>query len=249
MKRLENPYISFNGTKCNDVGAYLIKMPQRQHTALTGKKVTIPGRDGFLLQNPYYKEITVKVDLFVPDTDNLLAVRAWLTGTGPLIFSDLPKYYYNATIMTVATMKSPFKRLEGITMTVTFTCQPFMGYAGEAATTLTTADLAVEIEGKGTVTAKPLITIMANGEEDEDEQVLTVGDTTFTFDITDVDEICIDCNLGWIYTVDTATLEKAFFELTMDGDWPAFEPGETYEVSFTGEGIESVEIEPRWRWI
>ena len=246
MNRIENMFMSFKGVRSETVGARLISMPIRQHTALRGSKVNLPGRDGFLLVPEGYQEITVKVDLAVPDNADLPAAMGWLMGSGDLVFGDFPTKAYQATVMTVTPLQSITTRLEGQKFTVTFTCQPFLHLVNEAQIILTSGYV---FNGQGDVNAMPLIEVEGSGS-----QTLMINGRSMLLTLTAGTPLYIDNDAGTAYTVDGDALVFAGERVNVEDDWfelyPESDPVDTSgwnNISFTS-GITKVTLTPRWRF-
>ena len=237
--------MSFKGVRNDDMGAQLIGMPIRQETAIRGDKQTLPGRDGFLLIPTGYQEITVKQDIAVPDSDDLAAVKRWLTGAGDLVFGDFPQYAYEASIITASALSSMSKRLTGQKFTVTFTCQPFLHLVKEKVIELTTGKV---FNGQGDVNSMPLIKVEGSGA-----QTLIVNGRSMDLTLTSGTPLYIDNDAGTAYIMNGNSLVFAGDQLTVDDDWFELFPksrdtADWNNVNFTS-GITKVTITPRWRWV
>ena len=193
MRRIGDMFLCFKGIYNDEVGVRLLSQPIRQLTAVRAKKQNLPGRDGFISVPEGWQEITVRVDVAVPDSADLPEAKRWLTGAGELVFGDDPTRVYDAVILSPVPLQAITKRLDGQKCTVVFTCQPFMRQADETPIELTSGSV---FPGKGDASSMPLITVEGSGEQD-----LIVNGRRMRLTLTQGTPLCIDCDAGTAYTL------------------------------------------------
>lgn len=127
------PYFIYKDKNSKDMGISILKLPPRTKPTRRGELITVPGRDGFLFESEdAYSGKTLEIECtFLPpenetssELDSLIKeILVWLDGTGKLIFSDYPDYYYEATIINEIPIERVFKRYRRFLLT--FEVQPF----------------------------------------------------------------------------------------------------------------------------
>lgn len=241
MARDSSSYFTFKGLKSTDMGVRLRSYPEIPSPVERGEELEAAGRDGdYWLADNSNDVVKLKIQFEVLDDINTLrTVRAWLTGSGRLSFSDLEGQEYVARLGTTGTTftRMCVGRLLG---TVNFVLQPYAYIVPEAEdiTIITTAAI---IENQGTVSAYPKITIEGNGDFS-----LTIGSTTIFLEGVE-DGIVIDSELMDALNLD----ENMLLNSKVGGDFPIIPTGTSY-VSWVledGASISKVTIKPRWRVI
>lgn len=125
MKRLKEAWFEFKGVKSSDMGVLLRQMPTRFLPGRNVTRKTAAGRDGSILTGESgLSDVSVRIECSVPDANMLGAVLGWLTGSGPLRFSDEPNLVYDAYVEKEYSRTSILPRFEGQRFTVTWTCAP-----------------------------------------------------------------------------------------------------------------------------
>lgn len=191
MQKLSAPYFTWKGATSTSKGVYMISMPTRAAAVLNGQKANNLGRDGFTFYDQGgYGAITIKCDVVVPVNSNLDAALAWLNGSGTLTFSDDPYKHWDAMIITSYNRTSPFKRLEGQKMTITWTCQPFRYLNTESLVTLTQTGT---FDGQGHVASRPLIRVVGSSTS-ASPATLQIGSDTMQMVLTSGTPLYIDCD-------------------------------------------------------
>lgn len=115
------------------MGISLLKIPPRTKPERRGELITVPGRNGFLFESEdAFNGKTLEIECtFLPpegktkqEIDMLIQeILVWLDGSGDLIFSDYPNYFYEATIINAIPIERLFKRYRRFI--VAFEVQPF----------------------------------------------------------------------------------------------------------------------------
>jgi phage-related protein len=255
MQKLSAPYFKWKGATSTSKGVYMISMPTRGAAVLNGQKANNLGRDGFTFYDEGgYGAITIKCDVVIPDNDNLDAALAWLNGSGQLTFSDDPNKHWDAMIITSYNRTSPFKRLEGQKMTVTWTCQPFRYLNTENTITLTSTGM---FSGQGHVPSRPLIQVSGSSSSASPATLSIVDNNlqtnTMQLVLTSGTSLYIDCDAKAAYTMSGGAMIYAGQNVMIaaGSDWFELRPAGTTNnnsVTMSG-GITQVVITPRWRFL
>lgn len=259
MKRIENMSMSFHGIRNDEVGAKLIGMPIRQSAAISGEKLTIPGRSGFLFAPSGYGPITIKQDLMVEDSGDLPNAVQWLSGSGKLIFGDDPDFYYDAMVLTPISLQSIMKRLTGQKLSVTFTCQPFRYEVHEFGGFQVSAQLKSAnsrtytgtFRGYGHVNSDPLVALTASAAG---TVRLTVNDRMMIVTASANQTIYIDCDAGTAYTESGGDIAFAGGSIAVEDDWYELNPGSlstanSVTIVSSANMTVTLKITPRWRYL
>lgn len=238
MKRLTEAWFSFKGIDSRDMGIFLKAMPVRY---IPGRNITrkhASGVDGsYAYGDGSYNDARVQLECDLRDESKLADVLAWLTGDGPLIFSDEPDLAYDASIEKEYSRASITARLTGQRFTVTWTCKPFRRMLPASKPLPFTA--AGTFINPGTAYALPKITIRGNGD-------FSLSINTQTMFFTNISGgVVLDCELQDAFVLDESTLcndnvSGAFFRLQSGANMIGW-------MLEDGANIESVTIEPRWR--
>ena len=127
------PYFIYKNINSRDMGLSILKIPPRTKPTRRGEMITIPGRDGFLFESEdAYNGKTLELECTFLPPENLsqkeidaliMQIIVWLDGSGELIFSDYPNYYYEATIINEIPIERLFKRYRRFLLS--FEVQPF----------------------------------------------------------------------------------------------------------------------------
>lgn len=124
-------HITFNHVSSKDMGVYWQTQDRTLRPAKRVVRYEIPGRDGYYegdLQTYDNRLISGVISFFGSERD-FPALRAkardvaqWLSGSGPLVFSDEPDKYYQAKVID----SIPLEHLaRSGRCSVVFDCQPF----------------------------------------------------------------------------------------------------------------------------
>lgn len=230
-----NIWFEFAGVKNTDLDVRMLSMPTRPHPARKGELIDVPGRNGKLFMDEgAYDQVVVTIQcLACGDID---ATNGWLTGDGILRFGDEPNRAYNASVHKEYSASSRTARLKGQEFTLSFDCDPFKYLYPEAnKLTLTASGI---VNNPATVYSEPRIYIYGSGDF-----ILTVnGFEAEGLSVTD--GAIIDSELQETLTLDeSASYNKAF----SIAEFPLLQPGDN-TIAWTGD-IESIVIEPRWRFL
>lgn len=205
--------------------------------------ISVPGRNGdIVLAQDAYENVEQEYDLAVIGIDktlpeNIRAVMEWLykpTGYARLEDSFNPDVYREAYFVGDGNIENRFSLMGRAT--VTFSCKPqrFLR-TGEKVIKLTNG---YYLRNPSIYTAKPLITIKGTGSA-----VLTVGNCIVNIsDIgteIDIDSYSMSAYYGTTNKNNKITLTSGYF--------PELREGNT-AIRWTGSGVTSVSIIPRW-WI
>lgn len=255
MNRLSAPYFKWKGATSTSKGVFMISMPTRGAAVLNGQKANNLGRDGFTFYDEGgYGAITIKCDVVVPKNRDLDAALAWLNGSGTLTFSDDDTKHWDAMIITSYNRSSPFKRLEGQKMTITWTAQPFRYLNTESAITLTSSG---NFSGQGHVPSRPLITVKGSSTS-ASPATLTIYDNTnqpnvMELILTSGTPLYIDCDAKGAYVISSGGRVYAGqnVRIAAGSDWYELKPAGQANNNRVemANGITEVQIQPRWRFL
>lgn len=218
---------TFNNICSRDMDLVVEELPPISTADGNYTEITVPGRDGQLLQSDGLKNIekTVKVHFIGNHYDRLIR---WLRGSGKVIFDNLPDRYYKAIIAN----KIPLEEILRNNLTyfpIIFTCKP-CGYLREGDYPITLTKPAILNNVKCSYKSLPNIKINGTGE-------CTFSINNRSFKITNIgDSIEINSELEYC--------NKGEY---MVGDFPYLEEGDN-NISWSGN-VTSVEITPYWRSI
>ena len=161
----KNYTLSFNGKNCMEYDLLIrerpsIPAPKRRITA-----VKIAGRDGEMIVNDdIYESIDIPVKFnFMAESpdkwaDSFRKAKAWLKGSGMLIFSDDPDWFYKCQYVTITSTERTSRRIGNFT--AEFHCKPYM-YAVNGTETITVDGYKVIINPY--MTSHPTYTIEGAG--------------------------------------------------------------------------------------
>ena len=219
----------------NQPKVYVSKMPSHMKAAMRNTEYYIKGRDGALHVDEGYENFDIEVVLILLNASaaTRLVVNAWADGTGKLISSDDLTKAYNASVKEEVQWER-VQANQGFydTATITFSCQPFMVEAVDSQTTLTESGALLN---PGSAVSYPMIEVNGSG----DASFAVNGNEIEIDDMTAGTPVYIDCETGYVYTQAGAT--------SIRGEIPYFEMG-TNTITL-GDGVSSLVITPRWRWI
>ena len=257
MNKVKGMYISFKGVRNDEVGAKLIDMPVRTSPAALGEIVEVPGMSGAMWM-PFgsYGSITVKANFAIMKSTDERAVLEWLDGSGDLILGDMPEYCFKwARVTGSGTLRNITPRLEGKTISVTWTCHPFRMLVNEQALSFTPSGAELEDDyyqtwfpGAGSAYARPEITIEVSG--DDASITLMVNGWTLMFEHIN-GSVTIDCDAMLCLTNGVNVSRRMTIITDEDDEWPRlYGQGETNLISWlASDPVTSVTVKPRWRWL
>lgn len=241
------PYFIYKGKNSREMGISLLKLPPRTKPERRGELITVPGRDGFLFESEdAYNGKTLEIECtFLPpsgksqtEIDALIQeILVWLDGSGNLIFSDYPNYYYDATIINAIPIERLFKRYRRFM--IAFEVQPFAKSITSTVLPVVVADEQV-IDVVSFYDTHPKIYLEASGDIE-----IHINDTIMHF--TDLESpIVIDSELMNV-TDEVGTNMNNH----MVGDFPVLTPGENTISILCEEPSEFIQmnIEYRSLWL
>ena len=231
---------TFKGIKSDDMGMWMIWMPEIPQPARMGKYENVPGRDGTLwVDDGGYESIKLKVPCITKPGADFGAICKWLSGAGDLIFDMDAGYSRRARITMEYAAKYTQPRSNVREFQVNFECQPFRYQ--HPAPTLTVTNMQAVLN-PGNVTSEPIFIITGSGDIN-----LLVGTTAVL--ITALSgKIAINSEAMMAYDPDNLSISKnASVYLASSDEWPKLPPGNTY-VQWTGNATK-VEVKPQWRWM
>ncbi len=227
-----NNIISFKGVTNATMGVYVTTMPSLSTPNERGEAVPIPGRSGTVWKSENaWEPITLAIPIWVPPERAyaLSAIKAWLTGQGPLRLGASADGYYDARISSGIEF-APLDYGDGYSATVTMECYPFR-FLDTGLTTITKT-AAGSITNPQPVFSEPLLAITASGDVE-----ITVGD--ITFELTGVSGVIyVDTYKQECYTAAGLANDK------MKGAFPRLLPGAN-AISWTGT-VTQIVFTPRW---
>ncbi len=221
----------WNDKHSNEKNIKVITLPPITSVDERVEKITVPGRNGYLIKSDNSYEGDVKEVTFDFNGVDVDALKKWLLGSGRVRFSNEPDRYYKARIINKVSLEQVVGLLH--TGLIQFDCQPF-GYllVGDEIIELTKPEI---IYNPGTIYSEPYIKIYGNGD-------ITLKINENSLIIKEVNEyVEIDTELDEIYK---GTIS---WENHTSGDTPIFE-GEDISIDWTGNVIK-IEIIPHWRCI
>lgn len=246
MRRIEDCFISFKGVRSDEIGAKLMEMPIVQYPVPKGQSVDIEGHDGALwVDDGGFSSITITAMFAIPDSEDVMNVLDWLSGSGSLILCDAPDYQYRASVILPGRYQNLTKRLDGKQINVTFTCEPFRYLVREKVLEYT--DTTKQFRGNGNVPSKPIITVYGSGD-------ITVMLNQNTVLFEDVDGyITLDCEAMMAFKgSDNMSRHITMLGDDADDEWPVLKPnGEINSLTCsasTGDTFTKIVIQPQWRW-
>lgn len=247
MNKVSAPFFWWKGVNSTDMGVYMTSRPTRSVAVLNGQKANNLGRDGFTFYDEGgYGAVTIKCDIAIPKASDLDAALAWLSGSGHLIFSDESSFYWDAMVITSFNRTSPFKRLEGQKMTITWTCQPFRYVQNESMITLSPSGT---VTGQGHVASRPLVRV-AGSSTASSPATLTMGSDVMQLILSSNTPLYIDCDAKAAYTLTNSTRIYAGQNVMIaaGSDWYELAPAGGSTIVAASGGITEVKIQPRWRY-
>ena len=238
----KNIWFSYNGKKNSDYGLEMLSMPTRPHPARKGDLVDVPGRDGKLFMDENaYDRVLVTIQVIAPGS-KMDAIRAWLTGSGVLVFGDDPNRAYRASVTKEFGISNRNPRMDAQEFMITFDCEPYR-YEYPAPEAISIAKSGDSVNNTGTAPARPEITVQGSGD-------VTIIVNGYQIDIDDLETgAVIDCELMECFNADKTQLINQKF--TMD-DFPVLKPGANIVTWSAADGasVTGVTISaPRWRYL
>lgn len=211
------------------------KLPPKNTSVKRVEKIIIPGRSGFLTRSDGAYEGDVKTvefhhELAAENPTTVDMVKAWLSGSGEVIFGNQDDRYYKATIINQISLDEVIPILhKGI---VLFDCQPF-GYLLEGTKTITISTSGSTVTNIGNYYSEPYFKVFGSGN-------ITLNINGKSIVIKSISSyIQIDTELDQFYK-DTVSMEG-----NVTGECPILAPGAN-TIAWVGT-VTKIEIIPRWR--
>lgn len=225
---------NFNGIESSDYSIFMSATPSRPIAAKRVQYFDIPGRnghltydDGSLLQVP----MTVSCTIMNITENNLRQIKAWLIGSGNLIFSDEPDVYWKVRLDLQIDFTIPMRQVHQFILI--FDCFPMAYSIDNSLVTLTTSP--GEIINLGTATSSPVMTVYGSG--------------TITLTVNGIDILLT--NVSGSVTIDSDLMDAytgtVLQNNNMSGDFPILLVGNN-TISWVGT-VTSVTILPNFRYI
>ncbi len=216
------PYFIYKNKNSRDMGISILKLPPRIKPERRGEMITVPGRDGFLFESEDAyngKNIELECTFLPPDNlskseidELIMEMLVWLDGSGKMIFSDYPNYYYDATIINSIPIERLFKRYRRFLLSVEL--QPY-SKSVESTTIekLTSSEETISVSTY--YETPPKINLQATGNVE-----IHINNTIMHFNNLEV-PIVIDSELMNVSDGNGANMNNH-----MVGDFPKLKPGE-----------------------
>lgn len=226
------PYFVFKNISSLDMGIIVNELPPLIKPVRGINKITIPGRDGCLIEDlGTHGSIIKTVECTISDTEKIDEIISWLDGSGDVLFSNQNDRKYQASIIN----QIPFNRVvrEWYKFIIIFDCQPF-GYAldNDLITLPASPDTVVN---PATKDSRPVVKVYGTGTI-----ALTINSKLITLtnvsSYVTIDSVLVDCYK-----------DTALKNLDMAGEFPELIVGEN-TISWTGT-VTKVEITPNWRYL
>lgn len=238
-------YIIFRGVSTSDLeNVYVSKMPAHKKASRRMTEYYVKGRDGALHVDDGLANFDLEATLVLVNgqASARQIVNAWADGTGKLILSDQPGLAFRATVIQeIRWTRVPGNKLliNNVptqtffdTAKITFNCDPYLYEAQESVYELTED---TSLLNPGSATALPLIQVNGAG----DVSFSVNGSEIQIADMTAGTPVYLDSETGYVYTEAGAS--------SMTGNFPELDMGAN--AITLGDGISSLIITPRWRWV
>ena len=213
-----------------DFGIVINVLPPETVPEEDTEEIEIKGRDGNLtIDCNAKKSYTLPMDCTLLDFTRIDETKAWLSGSGDLIFS-WQDYKYDARLNNKIDIVQSLEALGEFQLI--WKVQPHKKSINNDIIALTTPGT---IYNPGTANSKPAIKVLGNGTIN-----LTINNTAITLTNV-VDYVTIDSELMDCYK-DTLLKNN-----DMNGNFPELVPG-INTISWTGT-VTQIQIIPNWRYI
>jgi phage-related protein len=194
----------------------------------------VPGRPGNLTTlegDDVYDDLVLTATCFISDPSRILAIAAWLKGSGKVTFANRQDGFYNARVTNQISFEKILRGNPHRSFAVNFRCKPFWYLDGVEPIMLTTSGTLVT--NPCSVYSEPIISVYGSGEI-----TLMIGMTIV--ELSDVSgSITLDTPLMEAYSGTSS------MNICMSGEFPVLKPGAN-AVSWSGDVLR-VEIKPNWR--
>ena len=225
---------TWKDVKASDKGILVTSLSPITKASERIERIVIDGRDGDIAISQGFDTYNKTIQIGLTKDFDINYLINWLQGESKIIFSDEYQFYYNARIVN----QIDFRRLLRFkTATIIFQVQPYKFLIEE--NTIDTTSLTFEVENKGYVESKPIMTIHGSGEI----AVAINGLQICTLFLDTNDNITIDSILEEAYQGTTAVLRNR----SMNGIFPTLESG-INTITLTGAVTRTIVI-PMSRWL
>ena len=218
-------------------GLVICELPPVSKPEMRVVETIIDGVDGSIIEEVGYSSYDKALIIGLTQNANIDDIVEYFTGVGEVIFSNEPKKYYKARILT----QIDYIRLARFkTATVTFKVQPFKYEYEEEQTIVTAENMGEEllVENKGNYFSKPVIEIRGSGTI----ALIVNGDKMFSYTFPDGEEqVIIDSDKQDAY-IGTVLKNR-----NMVGEFPTFDIG-LNTIAWEGD-VTSLIISSKSRWI
>lgn len=238
--------LTFNGNVLSGFGCIVTEPPKRPFPKRRYEKKTVYGRSGDLLIDSgaydniklVYKVATIP-GLYGENTVHEMLTQlkaAFCTSAGyvRLYDTELPGGFYWAFCADISDAVCVFDEM--YEFNITFDCKPFFCFTSGMVTTeyaISEGHSSVLLNNPGTLPAKPMITLYGNGSIS-----CQIGGKSFTVEDVSV-KVTVDCEKMLVYK---GAVNKAD---DFSGDYLEIPTGQNM-MGFSGSGLTSVKIMPRW---
>jgi phage-related protein len=210
---------TFNGTASTSYDIIVKKLPLVVTPERNIDSIKIDGRNGNLhIDYETYNSYNTTMEIIINDLTELDAIKAWLTGTGTIIFSDRPTIQYSCVIKN----QLPFDMYAYNSKVVPIQMELSPLGLSTTQTTVTKTTSPATFTVGGTYEAKPSLEIKGTGEA-----TITLNGTEFTLTNCTSTAYIVDCDLQNV-TKSSANVNDEF-----SGDFPSLIVG-TNNLSWTG---------------
>ncbi|HEY5524894.1 MAG TPA: distal tail protein Dit [Clostridium sp.] len=222
---------NYNGIESSDFNIFMSSKPSRPIAAKRVQYYDIPGRNGHLTVDQGLLPATITVPCTNMDVsqEDLRQIKAWLSGSGKLIFSDEPDVYWKVRLDLQVDFTVAIKQVHQFILV--FDSYPLAYSIDNNLITLTSAG---KIYNPGTAESDPIIKIYGSGII-----VLNVNDNIIN--LSNIDGFVV-INAEMINAYKDTILMNQY----MRGEFPFFIAGSN-TISWTGT-VSKIEIIPNWRW-
>jgi phage-related protein len=215
----------------DDFGIVISELPPEIVPEDDIEEVTIAGRDGDLtIDNNAKKSYTLPMTCTLMDFESIEEVKAWLNGSGDLVFNWQSDFKYDARLNNKIDIAQGLEKFGEFPLI--WKVQPYKK---------SISDSVISLDGTGTIynstgnTSKPIVKVFGTGS-------INLNINGNIINLTNVSEyIVIDSELVDAYK-DTMLKNN-----DMNGEFPELITGAN-SLSWTGT-VTKVEITPNWRYI
>ena len=230
------PYFLYNGIDSRNKGLWVKELPAPTRAEERVDVIEIPGRAGHVtikegenIHKSYLRECIVQA----PATADFNAILSWLSGSGPVVFSNEDNRVYFAEITAEVRFDKISNSLKEAT--IPFYVQPHKGkYPTESNVVIN--GTSGSITNPGDVASSPIVVIEVTGGGSIQ---INIGNSAMAFSSAP-SYLRVDCGAG-IVTTNNGSLWQGVYS----GDFFSIGPGAN---TVTLSSSAKLTITPRWRW-